>query len=272
MASRYDNYQVAILCASPLDARAVVLSLDETYAEAGSSRAAGAHGDPNAYTTGRIGHHNVVIVHIPRRGKTYASDAAYDMKTSFGNIRLALIVGACSGVPRRAGSVKLGDVVIGTEVAEIDFGRQYEHMFRRKRGAEANLGPQDPDIERFTMQIEAERQQLMRRTSEYLTDIIERSGRDTFEELERPQAHFGLIGAIGSGGMPIMSPTVRDDAARRENVIAFETETAGAWNKLPCMVVKAIADWADGDESRMRQDYAAKTSAACAKAILEQWY
>ncbi|KAK6838752.1 hypothetical protein RU639_000612 [Aspergillus parasiticus] len=62
-----------------------------------------------------------------------------------------------------------------------------------------------------------------------------------------------------------------DEIAQLENVIAFETIAVGAWDNLPCMIVKGVGDHADDHVSEEWKQYAAATAAACAKAILEEW-
>jgi nucleoside phosphorylase len=67
------------------------------------------------------------------------------------------------------------------------------------------------------------------------------------------------------------SASDRDRLAERENIIAFDTEAAGVWEYLPCVIVKAVCDYADSHKNKKWQPYAALTAAACAKAILNQW-
>jgi hypothetical protein len=62
------GFKIAIICALPTEADAVISMFDEHWDE-GSWRYAKATRDPNAYTTGRIGEHNVVVVHMPSMGK-----------------------------------------------------------------------------------------------------------------------------------------------------------------------------------------------------------
>jgi hypothetical protein len=63
----------------------------------------------------------------------------------------------------------------------------------------------------------------------------------------------------------------RDRIASAHNIIAFETEGAGALNEVPCIVVKGICDYADGHNSKTWQDFATATSAAVTKAILGRY-
>ncbi len=48
-------------------------------------------------------------------------------------------------------------------------------------------------------------------------------------------------------------------------------EGAGVWDKLPCIVIKGICDYADSHKSKVWQRFAAAIAAAVAKAILERY-
>ena len=84
---------------------------DDTYGKAG--------GDSNAYTTGRIGGHNVVLVFMPGMGKGHSASVTASLRSSFEEIRLGLVVGICGGVPSAPDDGKeilLGDVIISTGI------------------------------------------------------------------------------------------------------------------------------------------------------------
>ena len=80
--------------------------------------------------------------------------------------------------------------------------------------------------------------------------------------------HFGRV---ASGDMVIKNGLYRDQLIHEYRVLAFEMESAGAWNNLPTVVIKAASDYADSHKSQRWQKYAAVVSAACAKALLEEW-
>ena len=79
------------------------------------------------------------------------------------------------------------------------------------------------------------------------------------------------VGAVASGDAVMKSAGHRDRIALQENVIAFEMEGAGIWESVPCLVVKAVCDYADSHKHKGWQDFAAATAAAAAKAILERY-
>jgi nucleoside phosphorylase len=80
--------------------------------------------------------------------------------------------------------------------------------------------------------------------------------------------HYGLI---ASGDTVMKSGEDRDAIAKEEGVIAFEMEGAGVWDKLPCVVIKGVCDYADSHKSKEWQSYAAAAAASCMKAFLKEW-
>ena len=86
---------------------------------------------------------------------------------------------------------------------------------------------------------------------------------------EGPQIHFGRF---ASGDLVMKSGSHRDNIANKENVIAFEMEGAGVWERFPSVVVsKAVCDYADSHKNKKWQGYAAASAAACTKAFLKEW-
>ncbi|KAJ4308983.1 hypothetical protein N0V84_011766 [Fusarium piperis] len=80
-----------------------------------------------------------------------------------------------------------------------------------------------------------------------------------------------FIGRIGSGNTVMESGEDRDRIAARYDLIAFEMEGAGAWDEVPCIVVKGICDYADSHKNKDWQNFAAATAASVAKAILGRY-
>ncbi|KAH6605145.1 kinesin light chain [Trichoderma cornu-damae] len=141
-----EDFEVAIICALPLEYDAVALQFDEFWDEDGDAfgRAAG---DPNTYTTGRIGKHDVVLALLPHMGKVHAAAAAASMRSSYGALRIVILAGICGGVPHNSqGEVLLGDVVISKSVVQYDLGRKYPNEFVRKDTVDDDLGKHDKNI------------------------------------------------------------------------------------------------------------------------------
>ncbi|KAF5672111.1 zinc finger protein [Fusarium circinatum] len=80
-----------------------------------------------------------------------------------------------------------------------------------------------------------------------------------------------FIGRIGSGNTVMKSGLDRDRIAADCGAIAFEMEGAGAWDQVPCIVVKGICDYSDSHKNKVWQDFAAATAASVAKAILRRY-
>ncbi|KAL4768738.1 hypothetical protein BDW60DRAFT_219490 [Aspergillus nidulans var. acristatus] len=199
--------------------------------------------------------------------------------------------------------IHLGDVIIGTGVVQYDLGKHKPREFVRKNTFEANLGRSNQDIRSLLSKMKALKDELRCRQRKYLAAIQESvevpcpgatsdilysqdykhkrkicqcaSGQFTDESLVArrgeyaafPLVHFGLL---ASGDRPMRSTKLRDKIARREGVLGFETEGAGIWDNLPCVLVKGVVNYADGHESKDWQCFAAANAAACMRALLDE--
>ncbi|KAI1324722.1 nucleoside phosphorylase domain-containing protein [Xylariaceae sp. FL0255] len=126
-----NSVAIAILCALPLEADAVCSIFDlhwdiQLYSNL--------RRDNNAYSVGRIGCHNVVLIHMPSVGRTPAATAAANCRISFPCVNLMIVVGICGAVPFHNGSAEilLGDVIVSDGLVIYDFGRQFPDKFKRK--------------------------------------------------------------------------------------------------------------------------------------------
>jgi nucleoside phosphorylase len=132
--TKRSQFTIAIFCALPSEADAVSEIFEEIFDEE-VEKCHKAIGDDNAYTLGRILHHNVVLVHMAGMGKGAASQAASCIRSSYPEIKLALVVGICGGVPSLLAGKEdliLGDVVISEGIVQYDFGRQFPDAFLSK--------------------------------------------------------------------------------------------------------------------------------------------
>jgi nucleoside phosphorylase len=153
-----------------------------------------AAGDTNIYTTGRMGHHNIVLAHMPGMGKATASRVAAMLKMSFTEIRLALVVGVCGGVPfsPEGKEIILGDVVISDGIIEHDFGRRYPNGFERKRSVEDVLARPSSEIRSLIAKLrgEVESSRLQSRMSFNYALALDQSG---FEKVGRPDMEQDVL-------------------------------------------------------------------------------
>lgn len=165
-----EDFQIALICALPLEYDAVVLQFDEFWDEEGQQYGR-ASGDTNTYTTGRVGVHNVVLALLPNMGKASAAGAAASLRSSYPRLKLALLVGICGGVPGTdANEALLGDVVISKTILQFDFGRQFASRFVIKNTIDDNLGRANKDIRGLVTSFESEvgRERLQAKAGEYL--------------------------------------------------------------------------------------------------------
>ncbi|KAL7912233.1 nucleoside phosphorylase domain-containing protein [Trichoderma velutinum] len=333
-----DQFHIAIICALPREADAVTLLFDEFWDD-DSDPFGRANGDTNSYMTGRIGKHNVVLAVLPGMGTNNAAAATASLRSSYSNLRLALLVGICGGIPRIGDDdVFLGDVVVSKAIVQYDFGRQYPGGFEVKNTIEDSLGRANKDIRGMLAVFETElmRERLLAKSANYLKQLQEAARRKrrrakyqnpgamqnklflpdyihqhrletcktcssmsssgeicelassassascadlrcdetqlVKREIFEDDGGFNIfIGRIGSGNTVMKSGKDRDRIAAQHNLIAFEMEGAGAWDEVPCLVVKGVCDYADSHKNKQWQDFAAATGACVMKAILDRY-
>lgn len=282
------------MCALQLEYDAISLVIDEFWDDKGDQYGR-AQGDRNTYTTGRIGKYNVVLT-LLGMGKKNSASAAADLRSSYPNIKLAILVGICGGAPFIGeNQVRLGDVLVSKTVVQHDFGSQMKDEFIRHDTLEASLGQAPKDILNLLAIIETRhgKTQLRERSAIFFTQLQQtaaRRGQATdyrnpyttpltttlvkrkVQEISRKEIPVPSIyfGPIASGDTVMRSAQHRDDLVQAEGVIGFEMEGVGVWQEVPCIIVKGVSDYADGEKTKAWQDFAAATSAATSKAILEQ--
>ncbi|KAH8654234.1 hypothetical protein BGZ61DRAFT_541507 [Ilyonectria robusta] len=168
------DFEVAIVCALPLEYDAVSLLIDKFWDESGD-RYGRAVGDDNRYTTGRMGNMDVVVVLLSNMGKASAAGAAASLRASYPGVRLALLTGICGGVPKTAKDeeVLLGDVIISKVVIQHDLGRQYADGFATKDTVEDGLGRPTRNIRNMVTYLETilGRRRLEERANTFLQTI-----------------------------------------------------------------------------------------------------
>ncbi|RYP48866.1 hypothetical protein DL768_005323 [Monosporascus sp. mg162] len=309
-----DDFEVAIICALPLEANAVTKLFDPPVDKPGPPFDKYEDGppfdkilnDPNAYTTGILGRHNVVVLHMGGMGKASAAIAAASCRLSFSKIKLAILVGICAAVPEpypksRGVEIILGDVIISTGVIQYDFGWETDDGPKTKEKALDSLGRPNPEIRGVLAQLGTD--SAMSTLQDQMTKYMEKLGakypgkqEDRFFRVEDVHKEGGSckncgtplprkripknmngdpklkvhLGLVGTGDKVIRSAKQRDKIAEEKEVIAFEMEGAGVWDAFPsaCIVIKAACDYADSHKHKGWQPYAAARAAACMKAFL----
>ncbi|KAL3478522.1 hypothetical protein BJX99DRAFT_256418 [Aspergillus californicus] len=188
------GFEIAIICALPLEANAVIAIFDHHW-DRQDQIYSKAKGDPNAYTTGVIGKHNVVVAHMPGMGKVSAAGVAVGLRISFPNIQLALVVGICGGVPHsphHQSDIHLGDVIISQCVVQYDFGKQYPGVFQ-PTDTETSSGSTPAVIQCILRRLQTDHHatQLREDTVAFLKEVQQKSPRSThpgaeFDQLYNP--------------------------------------------------------------------------------------
>jgi nucleoside phosphorylase len=120
-----EDYQIGIICALHIEAAAMIAMLDESHPALPPQK-----DDPNDYSFGHIGAHNVIIACLPAgiMGNTPAATVANNMKRSF-PINIGLMVGIGGGVPSKKLDIRLGDIAVSQPtgahggVIQWDFGK-----------------------------------------------------------------------------------------------------------------------------------------------------
>jgi nucleoside phosphorylase len=301
---------VDAVCALPIEADAVKALFDNDWDADKPHYYGKLPGDSNSYSHGSIGPHNVVLVHLAGMGKVHASDGASHCRTSYINIKLALVVGICGAVPCPPNSedIFLGDVIVSRGAVQYDFGRQYpNNVFVPKDGVLEVLGRPSHEIRAFINKISGlqGRQKLHDDMEGYLDLLAKKEGlfahhpgiqndrlfSPDYSHLDREQtcekcgcseAYSSLrrqeeqqpnihFGLVASGDRVMKTGQDRDSIAHLKDILAFEMEGAGVWDTFPCVIIKGACDYADSHKMKVWQRYAAATAAACMKAFLYEW-
>ncbi|KIL83635.1 hypothetical protein FAVG1_13142 [Fusarium avenaceum] len=168
------GFEIAIICALSLEADAVETLFDHYWDDEGLPFDKES-GDPNAYSTGVIGRHNVVLSYMPGMGIANAAAVASNCGKSFPGIKLALVVGVCGAVPFKPDKdeIVLGDVIISDGIIQYDFGRQLPGHFSRKDTLLDSLGRPNLEIRGVLAKLKSlrHRRQLSVKMAEYL-DVL----------------------------------------------------------------------------------------------------
>lgn len=178
------DYEIAVICTLAIEADAVEAMFDEDWED--GPKYAKFENDLNAYTTGRIGEHYVVLAFMPGFGKANAARLTTVFKINFPEIRLGLVVGICGGTPYirenlrepRERDVFLGDIIISTEVLQQDLGHRYSNEFVRIDTLQTTLGRPNNEIRAFLHKMQGlkGRARLQDKIRGYLADISLKPG------------------------------------------------------------------------------------------------
>ncbi|KAI5459592.1 hypothetical protein BGZ63DRAFT_360315 [Mariannaea sp. PMI_226] len=292
----HDEYTVGWICALSKEQTAAIAMLDQRHANLPKPP-----NDPNTYTLGSVGTHNIVIACLPegKIGSNSAATVATWMTSTFPLIKVGLMVGIGGGIPPK---VRLGDVVVSTPAGEYpgvvqwDFGKAEEGDKFKQVGC---LNNPPTSILTALTRLKSENELSGSKIPEYLDELKQKwprlvpkytwsdSRKDpwaadsmveqvgsipTGDEGHRKEGdirvHYGLI---ASGNQVIKEAKFRDKLNRRYggNVLCVEMEAAGLMNNFPCIVIRGICDYADSQKNKDWQEYAAALAATFAKELLQ---
>ncbi|EGU73814.1 hypothetical protein FOXB_15674 [Fusarium oxysporum f. sp. conglutinans Fo5176] len=239
---------------------------------------------------------NIVIAVLPdgEYGTAVAVAVARDMRHSFLNIRIGLLVGIGGGTPSPNHDIRLGDIVVSSRgggrggVFQYDFGKTIQNQSFQETQVLDQPPTLNEDVDMALKKIKKRKKYSRRPASsdklyradithppnssegcsvvcgDDLSHILARTERD--EEDDNPAIHYGLI---ASANQLMMDALVRDRLAAEKGVLCFEMEAAGLINHFPCLVIRGICDYSDS-HNKDWQGFAAMVAAAYAKDLLRQ--
>ncbi|KAJ5992960.1 hypothetical protein N7451_008684 [Penicillium sp. IBT 35674x] len=295
-----DEYTVGWVSALSDEFTAAQEMLDEEHQDLLPAQSSN---DPNIYTLGCIGGHNVVLVCLPA-GQTDTHSAVavtIQMKNTFPAIRFGLMVGIGGGVPSKNADIRLGDIVVSQPanghggVVQYDFGKSMPDEFKRTGFLNAPPAILLAAVTKLRSNLDRGRNSLSPHLSK-LSNLPkfshDQAGSDVLFEAEynhvgedscascvsaksiqrnkrpnnTPVIHYGTI---ASGNQVIRDGVERDKISSEfEGVLCFEKWAAGLMNIFPCLVIRGVCDYADSHKNKTWQPYAAGTAAAYAKELL----
>ncbi|KAF9894388.1 hypothetical protein FE257_007891 [Aspergillus nanangensis] len=292
---RAEDVRVGWIAALDIELAAARAMLDEEY---GTHRAA-----LLLYTLGRVGEHAVVIACLPagQIGLATGASIATEMQAKFPALEFFLLVGVGGGIPSAEADVRLGDVVVSQPhgsyggVVQYDLGKTGPGGLVTRTGF---LNAPSALLLRAVSQIKANRALGKDSMPEHLSRLegtrfsrgkslsdnlfhssyrhvegptCENCSRDMLvpRPSRRPECaiHYGTI----ASGNQVMKDAMTRDRISAElggGILCFEMEAAGLMNRLPSLVIRGIADYADSHKNSEWQPYATATAAAYAKQLL----
>ncbi|KAF2997752.1 hypothetical protein E8E14_005558 [Neopestalotiopsis sp. 37M] len=295
-----NDYTVGWVCALPKEQMAATAMLDQRHPDLPKPP-----NDPNTYTLGSIGGHNIVIACLPKGkiGTISTASVVTNMIYTFPFIRFGLMVGIGGGVPPY---VRLGDVVVGIPsdqypgVVQWDVDTTEQGGSFRRKGALKDT----PNLLLTALaRLETNHDFQGTKIPGDLQDILFKPDYDHVEQqhpggtdneavgegeseegvgencphCDRAQVvqrksrdmlvHYGLI---ASGNQVIKDARTRDQLSMDfgRKVLCIDMEAATLMENFPCIVIRGICDYADSHRNKAWQEHAAAMAAAFGKELL----
>jgi nucleoside phosphorylase len=297
-----DDYQVCWICPLPIERTAAEAMLDEEHAPLPNNP-----DDPNVYTLGRMGVHNIAITGLPSGNSVATAVAATHMKYAFPAMRVVLLVGIGGGVPSLENDMRLGDIVVSSSVIQVDRGKtvptsvqedgfeikgtlnqpsnQLLNMINALRARHDRLDVLDePDFmtslhnaNRNTRRLNAQypganEDQLFESCYDHVPNQPTCKDCDVNQSVHRQPRENNEpkihFGLIASANNVRKDGRTREKLRQKHDILCFEMEAAGIMNHFACSVVRGISDYADSHKNDQWQPYAAFAAAAYTKEAL----
>ncbi|KAI6090317.1 nucleoside phosphorylase domain-containing protein [Hypoxylon rubiginosum] len=296
-----ENYTIGWICVLAKEQTAAIMMLDKVHGDICKKS-----NDPNSYTLGSIGQHNVVIACLPlNRGRSHTvATIAVWLTSTFPSIRLCMLVGIGSGIPPK---VRLGDVVAGVEwqlgehkahektaktshppsillsaltklesLHEMYGSKVSEYLIKvreNERLAQKYLvsdALRDPLFEEDHEKI-GEKHANSAAASD-VNDSLWRMGfaQNTNPEPREPRIHYGLIASSGSSVEDKATRDNLDSIHGSRRLLCIDKVVSDLADDFPCIVIRGICDYADERRRDCKgwEEPAAAVSAAFAKEVL----
>jgi nucleoside phosphorylase len=149
--SNPEDYTVGWICAIVTEYTAAQTFFDKKHAPPGQL----SKHDINHYTLGEINGHNVVMAVLPNGeyGTNSAASVVTNIRSSFPNVQIGLMVGIGGGAPNEKNDIRLGDIVVSSPenglegVYHHDFGKIIQGLPFSQTG----LLDQPPRVIRFAV-------------------------------------------------------------------------------------------------------------------------
>ncbi|NMO49802.1 5'-methylthioadenosine/S-adenosylhomocysteine nucleosidase [Actinoplanes sp. TBRC 11911] len=288
---------IGILAALPVEGAAMASLIDDErplmHAE-----------DPNHYVVGTLPSndagrpHGVAMAVLSQDGTRHAAARCANLLRTFPNVHCVVMVGIAGGIPNVAAPekhVRLGDVVVATQI--VDYG-----AYQQERGQRRSRRPPEGLISRRLLRAATDLQMAAARERRPWEKWLDPDQTPAAAQFPRPSGDTDVItvhgirvdhpdraesghpaanpkihhGAVGSADVLMRDETVRDDlSAEHHGLVAVEMEGSGiaagtAEHEISWFMVRGIADYSASGKNDKWHKYASYAAAAYLRTLLEQ--
>lgn len=292
-----DEVTIGILAALPVEGAAMASLIDDARLFSFSD-------DPHNYRVGSLPSndpsrpHRVAMAVLSQDGTRHAAATCADLLRTFPYVRCVVMVGIAGGIPSVTDPdkhVRLGDVVVATQIVDYGAYRQEPRGRRSRRPPEglissrllraavelqlaAELGHQP-----WAPLLDAEQTPAARHFSRPPDEsdvLLVRGIRVEHPDRSRsghpvgaPKIHYG---AVGSADVLMRDELTRDDLTEEHGgLVAVEMEASGiaagtAEHELSWFMVRGVADYSANGKNDIWHPYASYAAAAYLRTLLER--